>query len=504
MATRAIEADTADPAAEIAALRFTAWRQAAAGDAHGAAATFARALDLVPDDAGLLAGAGDACRFTGDLDRAIALFDRALAVDPTLVAAAYGRALAHEAVGATAAARDDFRRVTRLSPTTSPGFAGLASTSARLGDVDAARGAARTALRLSPGDAATAITLARCDVARQRPGLAVERLQGLLARRGQASAAGDDAAVALGVLGDAFDAMGRVDDAYAAYAAAKARLAACAGHDAPPVALLQTEAVTAGVAALPPGALARPVPPVAGEAGTHVFLLGYPRSGTTLVEQVLATVPGVTTLEEAPTLAAAAPLVGDLPALAALDDATATELRADYWARVRAAGAGGDSFVDMDPFKALALPLIARLFPAAKVVVVRRDPHDVVWSCFRRSFVAGPVATEFTSLPRTAHHYAATMRLIATCRDTLPLRMHDLRYEALVADFDGVTQGLCGFTGLPWSPALREFAATARARRIKTASAAQVRTPLFDGSGQWRRYAKYLAPVEDVLESLAY
>lgn len=487
-----------DAAAEAATLRVAAWRQASAGDAHGAAATYARAIDLTPDDPDLLTAAADTLRFTGDLDAAIALFDRSLALDAGQVAAWYGRALAHEAVGATAASRDDFARVTVLAPRSGAGFAALASASARLGDIDGARAAARTALKLSPNDPATIITLARCDLARGRPAMTVERIEGLLARRG---AAGADAVVALGVLGDALDRLGRVDAAFAAYASAKARLAAQQGDDAPH-ALHQAEAVAAAVAQLPPDALSGPVPPVAGEAGAHVFLLGYPRSGTTLVEQVLASAPGVTTLEEAPTLAAAAPYLTDLPALAALGEADLARLRADYWDRVAAAGASagpGGTFVDMDPFKSLALPLIARLFPTATVVHVRRDPRDVVWSCFRRSFVAGAVTAEFATLSRAARHYAATRRLIEACAATLPLTLHELRYETLVADFDGVTRHLCAATGIAWSPGLRDFAATARGRRVKTASAAQVRKPLFDGSGQWRRYAKYLAEVEPML-----
>ena len=167
-----------------------------------------------------------------------------------------------------------------------------------------------------------------------------------------------------------------------------------------------------------------------------------------------------------------------------------------------AAGAAplpGGGFVDMDPFKSLALPLIARLFPAATVVHVRRDPRDVVWSCFRRSFVAGPVAAEFTTIARAAAHYAATMRLIDTCRTALPLAIHDLRYEQLVADFDGTTQRLCATTGIAGGTARRGVHPPPRPRRVKTASAAQVRQPLFDGSGQWRRDEKYFTAALPVL-----
>ncbi len=209
--------------------------------------------------------------------------------------------------------------------------------------------------------------------------------------------------------------------------------------------------------------------------------------------------PGVTTLEEAPPLDAAAGFLspGGIAALATLTDDQAALLRADYWVRVAAAGVdvAGSTFVDMDPFKAPSLPLIARLFPQAKIVVVQRDARDVVWSCFRRSFVYSPVTIEFTSLPRAAQHYGAVMRLIRRCLETLPLDAHVLSYEDLVHDFDGATQRLCDFAGLPWSPGLRDFARTASARPVKTASAHQVRRPLFDGSGQWRKYARQMEPV---------
>jgi hypothetical protein len=145
------------------------------------------------------------------------------------------------------------------------------------------------------------------------------------------------------------------------------------------------------------------------------------------------------------------------------------------------------------------LPLIARLFPSAKIVMIRRDPRDVVWSCFRRTFVFSQVVYEFTSLARAARHYSATMRLIQRCLDTLPLTSHILDYEDLVRDFDWTTRRLCEFSGLAWSADLRNFGATARARSVKTASANQVRGHLFDGSGQWRNYADKLQPVMPML-----
>ena len=134
---------------------------------------------------------------------------------------------------------------------------------------------------------------------------------------------------------------------------------------------------------------------------------------------------------------------------------------------------------------------------------MRRDPRDVVWSCFRRSFVHNAATAEFTSLQRAARHYDAVMRLTERCVTTLPIDVHIVDYAELIADFDRVTQAVCSFAGLEWSPALRDFSATARQRGVKTASADQVRRPLFDGNGQWRKYAPQMAPVLPLLEPWA-
>jgi Sulfotransferase family len=122
-----------------------------------------------------------------------------------------------------------------------------------------------------------------------------------------------------------------------------------------------------------------------------------------------------------------------------------------------------------------------------------------VWSCFHTHFALTNAALDFTTLAGTARHYAAMMTLIELCRERLQLCVHEVRYEALVRDFDGETRALCDFTGLTWSHALRQFGATAQRRGVATASAGQVRKGLYDGSGQWRPYAKHFEPIMPIL-----
>jgi hypothetical protein len=234
-------------------------------------------------------------------------------------------------------------------------------------------------------------------------------------------------------------------------------------------------------------------------------LIGFPRSGTTLVENVLASIPGVFAIEERPTFRAVdQAFLGRPSGLRGFAALSADELslyRRAYWEQAQRFGLTADTqlLVDMDPLKGIKLPIIARLFPHAKIIVMRRDPRDVVWSCFRTPFAPSAAAFEFTSLERAAMHYAALMAFQEHCLSTLPLSVHVVRYEKLVTDFDAETQALCRFLELAWTKKLRDFSQTAKARGVTTASAGQVERGLFDGRGQWRDYAEFMKAALETL-----
>ena len=154
----------------------------------------------------------------------------------------------------------------------------------------------------------------------------------------------------------------------------------------------------------------------------------------------------------------------------------------------------------MDPLKGLRLSIISRLFPDARILIMRRDPRDVVWSCFHTNFALTSTTYEYTSLESTARHYDALMRLIQASLERLPLTTHEVRYDSLVREFDATTRELCNFIGLAWSPGLRQFSKAAKTRGVSTASAAQVRKPLYDGTRQWERYRAYIDPVLPILQ----
>ena len=250
-----------------------------------------------------------------------------------------------------------------------------------------------------------------------------------------------------------------------------------------------------------------PPRPRAADPKAHVFLVGFPRSGTTLLENVLAAHPDVVTLEEKDCLARiAAPYVAadeGLERLARIGSGEALRQRDAYWSMVRGFGVEPRRrmFIDKMPLSSVLLPVVAKLFPHARVLFARRDPRDVVLSCFRRRFDMNPAMYQLLTLEGAAAYYDAVMRLAELYRDRLPLPQQIVRYESLVDDFEGTARAVCDFLGLEWDQGLLDFAAKARSRGISTPSAAQVARGLNrEGQGAWRRYREQMAPVLPILE----
>lgn len=485
-------------------LNLTAWGHEEAGDFAAARALLDRARRIAPGDATIVTALGRVERRSGNHSAALRWFDAASALDPGFAVPWLERGFAFDSAGETAAARAAYLRAAALDPGLAIAWAGAAAMAARDGDAAAVGDLAGRALALDPDSAVAINAVAASEIEAGAITAAATRLRALLGRAGPTP---EERIAALTLLGDACDKAGATADAFAAWSAAKAGFAAFHaprfGGQEPQRAFIARLADRVG--GIDPGRWhARGAPAGHGPARGHVFLLGYPRSGTTLVENILAGAPGVVALEERPTLADADRYLLDddgLDRLLDLDPAGIERLRDAYWARVAALGTGpaGNIVVDMNPMNGMKLPLIARLFPAARVVVMRRDPRDVVLSCFRQNFRVSAPALAFTALDEAARHYAATMTLTEMCLAAMPVARHVVRYDALVADFDAVTQALCTFTGIGWSPDLRRFDTVARTRGVTTASATQVRRGLFDGGGRWRRYAEQLAPVLPIL-----
>jgi hypothetical protein len=320
---------------------------------------------------------------------------------------------------------------------------------------------------------------------------------------------GHGRAVALGILGDALDGQDKTSEAFEAYTQANlAQLKVHARYAGRPRASETVELALSELSARREDWQPAGHDVVAsGPPRIHSFLLGFPRSGTTLLEQALESHEDVVTLEEHDLLADFAERYlstkAGLDQLAQLEGHALGLAREAYWQRLRDRGidVDGKAFVDKNPLNTIKLPLIAKLFPGAKIILAVRDPRDVVLSCFRRHLDVDQVKYELLTLDGAAHLYDSVMRLGDACRTILPLAFFENRYEDLVADFDHQTLAICEFLGIAWHESMRDFANTARALDSRHASAGQVRRGLYDeGAGQWRRYEQELSPILPVLQ----
>jgi Flp pilus assembly protein TadD len=245
--------------------------------------------------------------------------------------------------------------------------------------------------------------------------------------------------------------------------------------------------------------------PRAGDAAP-IFVIGLPRSGSTLVERILGSHSAVESAGElhhfslalvdaARRQAGAVPLNRQaLVAKSAELDFPA--LGADYLARVRAGGCAAARFVDKMPLNYLYCGLIQRALPNARIVHVSREPMAACYAIYKTLFKDGyPFSYDVAEL---AQYYAAYRRLMQHWHATLPGAIFELQYEALVADPDAQTRRLLSFCGLEWQDRCGEFHLNPAAST--TASAAQVRQPLYRTSvSQWRHYERELAPLRDAL-----
>ena len=483
-------------------LSLTAMKRMQGGDNQSALPLLLRARELAPRHVDLLNALGTCLARLSRLREAVEAFDTALGIAPQDIRLHMGRALALEDLSELDAARAGFEKALALNSASTAALSRLALLAVQRGDSAKARELATRALSIDPRDQAAAIAFAQAAL-EQKDIRAAEQALAALSRNQDLGVV--NKAIALNLSGDVLDAQGRVEEAFVAYSQSKQILRAV---HAPSMAKL--ESVRTREIRL--AEYFRRADPSAwrgatGPGGrTHVFLVGFPRSGTTLLGQVLASHPDAQTMEERPCLMdSAAEFFGSddaLDRLAALPEAELEHWRARYWQRVAESGATPSKpvFVDKMPLNAVFLPLIAKLFPQARILVAMRDPRDVVLSCFRRRFAMNAGMFEFTRLDSAATYYGAVMRLMNIYSEKLALQAFEARHEKLVGDFAGQAARLCAFLGLEYRDEMAGFAKRAQARNIDTPSSAQVARGLSEtGMAQWRRYARQLEPVLPVL-----
>lgn len=465
-----------------------------------------QALSLLPTDTSTMVALA---RCLVGLDRpkeAAGVLDMALGLAPAYADAHAFRGEALSRLTLLGEAEKSYARALELEPTNLVARAGLASLCGHFGEHRDARAHAQAVLAAAPDHAEAALVMATADIEEGFPVTAETRIRGLIATHGPDPALSSH-------LGDALDAQGRAQeafDAYGQYGEALHRLHS--GQYREDDVLKAAEQTAHLLEQIPmdrwpkpsaDGAMADAEP---GAVDTHVFLMGFARSGTSLLGLALEGDEQVEALQEQEPLADALKHFAGPCGLARLMMATEAELapfRTAYWRRARGAGAKLERrlFVDKQPMNTVNLPVIARLFPDARILFTVRDPRDVVLSCFRRRFLMNRYTYHLLTAEGSARLYRAAMQ-VADHMDRLgALRILTVRHEDLVEDFDREMHTVCAFLGLGWSDALRSFSTRVRSRGVATPSASQLTRGLnSDGVGLWRRYAEQLAPLEPYLQ----
>jgi tetratricopeptide (TPR) repeat protein len=232
------------------------------------------------------------------------------------------------------------------------------------------------------------------------------------------------------------------------------------------------------------------------ESELPVFVVGLPRSGTTLIEQVLASHGRVFGAGEIRLAHDSLTALGGedadiIEGLGRLDRETARRLALRHLEKLRALDPAALRIVDKMPENYLALGLMATLFPRAKFIHCRRDLRDVAVSCWMTHFREIRWANDYQHIASRFRQY---QRMMAHWRQALPAPLLEVDYEETVSDLENVARKLVAWCGLEWDPKCLQFH---RARRpVSTASAVQVRRPLYATSvGRWRHYEQPLEPL---------
>lgn len=232
-----------------------------------------------------------------------------------------------------------------------------------------------------------------------------------------------------------------------------------------------------------------------------IFIVGMPRSGTSLAEQILASHPGVFGAGELPFWDAAYGKYRKAELAAEGAVALIQRLAADYLDRLPPSSEGTSRVVDKMPANFLHAGLIHCAFPRARIIHMQRHPIDTCLSIyFQHFFAMGPYANDLDNL---AHYYREYRRISAHWRAALPASaLLEIPYEGLIEDQEGWTRRMLEFVGLPWDPACLEFHRTDRV--VITASKWQVRQKIHSASaGRWLNYEKHVGPLVSLLEAAA-
>jgi len=307
------------------------------------------------------------------------------------------------------------------------------------------------------------------------------------------------------LLGKAKDRLGDYDGAFRSFADANrysAKLAARRNIEAARYA----DHVDALIAHMGKKSSAVSASAAVGERESPVFLVGFPRSGTTLLDTILRSHPDVSVMEEEPfvtDIRQSAGLIAPSSMVHNFSDAERVDLQKSYVGKVERKFGKRSSpiLVDKFPLNLVEAGFIRSVFPDAKFILALRHPNDCVLSCFMQSFDLNDAMANFLDIGDAARLYDRSMTLWELYCDRLAIDCHAIKYEDVVADMRGAVEPLLGYLGLAWDDNVENYRQTALDRgHINTPSYNQVTQPMYShAKGRWQRYEEQMRAVDGLL-----
>jgi len=457
-----------------------------------------RALALKPDQPQALYNLGNALRRAGKLDAACKTFADVLKLRPDHVEALQNLSEAERNRGRPEAAIAALRQAIAIAPANARLANNLGVLLRDSGDLAGAREAFERAIAGSESPAGAFYNRARIGRMDQDAAL-LGRLEGVAAR--SAALPAKEQGLVHFALAKAREDAGRYDEAFHELATANRIVRPTIAYDE-----AETERLYVRLEQTFGADLIRTKAGAGDPSPLPVFIVGFPRSGTSLTEQILAShrhVCGAGEIELVQEL-----IAGDLPELgrgrdfpesvADLEADALRQLGARYAARLRSLDPAALRITDKNPGNSALLGFIHLILPQAKIIHVQRDPLDTCVSCFSLRF-AGDQPGYAYDLGELGRHYRRHAQLMDHWRRILPQdAILDVRYESLVADLESEARRIVMFCGLDWDERCLRFHESNRV--VRTASASQVREPINRSSlGRWRRFEAHLKPLMDAL-----
>ena len=460
------------------------------GQFREALTEFNRARALTPDDANLHNAIGLCLASLNQPAEAIQAFDAAIAFDPRNAQAHYRKGWLLEMLGDAEAAGKLYEGAVSLDPSHADALGSLAALKATALRFDEAKTFAERALGLNPNQASAIVALGTVELHDKNYAAAERHFRSVIDEPHLTFRA---RAILHGLLADALDGQDRVNEAFAAYRFEKneIRKLYAQNYANQPRPREAADLIAAFLASIQKDDFAAHVDAKDEGATNHVFVVGFEQSGVSELARLLSSHPDIDVIEGHDFLADMAQtyLTSDagLRRLMRLAIGEGDTHRKTYWTRVRDRGLdpAGKTIVDALPLHAAKLPLIAELFPGAKVVIAARDPRDVLLSCYRGHFRINPITFEFLTLEDTVDLYASMTKLVDEARTKLAIAFYTQRYEDSVGEDRESLAALFAFIGL--------------------APPDDVESPQVDkaGIGRWRAYRDHLRMVLPQLRPLA-